>query len=349
MKLHKILFLYSELMPYSIASLNRLFESSEFDICVIHWSKKLKTPYKASSSKIRLIDKQDIKNLNDFCLNFNPDLMFISGRMDNDYLKIARLFKLRGVYVISGFDTQYKPSLKTLIKIIFGKFLYKKYFNSLWVCGARQKIMAKKIGYKDEEILKNLYSCDSDLFSNVKPNYKAKSLIFIGRLDKVKNIESLCSIFKDVNESINDTWTLNVIGDGPLLSKLRNQYKKYNCINILGFKTQDEIINIIKKSTVFVLPSNWEPFGVVVHECAYSGLPILCSKYVGSSDYFLRDGQNGFIFSNNKELKIKLKKLFSLGPTDFHKMGRISISLANRIDSKNWLRELKHVVNNKRI
>jgi glycosyltransferase involved in cell wall biosynthesis len=52
-------------------------------------------------------------------------------------------------------------------------------------------------------------------------------------------------------------------------------------------------------SKCFVLPSNFEPFGVVITEAAATGCSIIASDAVGAADHMVIEGVNGFIFPVN--------------------------------------------------
>ena len=87
--------------------------------------------------------------------------------------------------------------------------------------------------------------------------------MFIGRYFKVKNIESFAKTLDLINVERKSNYKLKIIGkfDGFYNKKL----KSIKCVDILGFKNIDEIIQIAKTCHVFCLPSKFEPWGVVLH------------------------------------------------------------------------------------
>lgn len=333
-------------MPYTIASLWELSNGMDIDISVIHWNKKLKTPYNVECDFLNIYKKEEIFYLEEFCNRMRPDYVYVSGRMDKEYLKTSLSLRANGAKIIMGMDTQFKISIKTFIKIILAKKLYHKYFDILWVCGERQRRLANWLGYKNNTIWENIYSGDSNVFVDIEPDYQSKNLLFIGRIDKVKNIEYLCEVFQKVNQDFSDLWTLNVVGVGPKLELLIAKHRKYKKICFHGFQSQVEIVDIIKQSTAFVLPSSHEPYGVVVHESAMCGLPIVCSSRVGASDRFVIHGENGFVFSKDSQLQKYLRLLFSLSHRDLKNMGNKSRELGIQINSQNWLRTFQNAVSN---
>ena len=91
-----------------------------------------------------------------------------------------------------------------------------------------------------------------------------------------------------------------------------------------------------------MLPSKYEPWGVILHEIVSVGKPVLVSDNVGSSSCFTKNGVNGFIFSHKKEndFKIKLKKIMELSEDDLEKMGKESVNLSKSISIYSWIQTL---------
>ena len=98
----------------------------------------------------------------------------------------------------------------------------------------------------------------------------------------------------------------------------------------------------LSKSGVYILPSLNEPWGVSVHEMAASGLPLILSDKVGSSDQFLVNNLNGFKFisGNKSSLKENMKKIIKLKDSDLIKMGDKSFELALSITPEIWSKKL---------
>jgi glycosyltransferase involved in cell wall biosynthesis len=87
-----------------------------------------------------------------------------------------------------------------------------------------------------------------------------------------------------------------------------------------------------------VLPSTFEPWGVVVHEFAAAGYPLVLSDAVGASEAFLQHGKNGYGFqANNMEaLREALANILSLSAHQLQDMGSTSRLLAQRITPQTW-------------
>lgn len=115
--------------------------------------------------------------------------------------------------------------------------------------------------------------------------------IYVGRLVPVKNVEFLVRAFNDNGKP------LTMVGKGPLDEKLREIAK--DNISFRGFVNNDEIGSVYQENDVFILPSTYEPWGLVVEEAIYWGLPVIVSDVVGCSEDMVADLNTGLIFKNN--------------------------------------------------
>ena len=66
-------------------------------------------------------------------------------------------------------------------------------------------------------------------------------------------------------------------------------------VQFLGFKNQTEIPTYYDLCDVFVLPSDHEPWGLVVNEVMNTGKPVIVSDQVGAGLDLVEDGKNGFV------------------------------------------------------
>jgi glycosyltransferase involved in cell wall biosynthesis len=94
-------------------------------------------------------------------------------------------------------------------------------------------------------------------------------------------------------------WDLVMIGSGvlkdQLLGRVPDSLKGRVCFT--GFiGEQSTITAIYKVCDVLVLPSDYEPWAVVINEAAAAGLAIVSSDVVGASAELVKDGVNGFLF-----------------------------------------------------
>lgn len=89
-----------------------------------------------------------------------------------------------------------------------------------------------------------------------------------------------------------------LVGDGelrPSLEKLAHEVAPCR-IKFLGFRNQSELPALYDLCDVFVLPSGFEPWGLVVNEVMNAGKTVVVSDQVGSGPDLVREGKNGSIF-----------------------------------------------------
>lgn len=89
-------------------------------------------------------------------------------------------------------------------------------------------------------------------------------------------------------------------GDGVLRNNLQSESARRKLANVyfLGFRNQSELPEIYASADCLVLPSSYEPKGLVVNEAMACGLPVIVSNRTGvwGPGDILRDGENGFVY-----------------------------------------------------
>lgn len=128
-----------------------------------------------------------------------------------------------------------------------------------------------------------------------------KQFISIGSLLPSKRFDLTISAFARVCEKVNDV-TLVIVGTGPLnhnLQKMVQEKKIEDKVSFYGFIKNTKLPEIYKESICFVLPSEFETFGVVYAEALASGIPVIASKCGGPEDIVNKG--NGLIIPINDE------------------------------------------------
>ena len=136
-------------------------------------------------------------------------------------------------------------------------------------------------------------------------------LLFFGRLDEAKGIATLIKAFSQLN---NQSLKLKIVGAGPELTKLQKltaQLSLSDRVKFVGQKTDSELIDIISRSLLVIVPSLWqETFGLVVLESYASYKPVVASR-VGALSELIIEGQTGQTFKHgdSQELAKILEQL----------------------------------------
>ena len=162
--------------------------------------------------------------------------------------------------------------------------------------------------YKDKVNPKCIYIPNLIEKSNTKSNLDSKNIVSIGRLSKEKGYLDLIDIFKSIHE-IYPNWKLNIIGDGAEYQKIKDRidnYKLSDYIILHGFLSKEEINKILEKSSIYVMTSYTESFGIVLLEAMSFGIPCISYTSASGANEIIEDNKDGYLIPNrNQELMIK--------------------------------------------
>lgn len=299
-----ILYLYSELVGYQIPIFFEYTNKYNAKVHVVNWDKNNIKPYAPPEIRNVTYYKRSqftTKSLTELALEINPDIIYISGWMDRDYLVVAKEFRKKGVPVVAGFDDQWIGTVRQRIASLLSPVIIKKYFSHAWVSGSYQYEFAKKFGFKNNNIIYNLLSCDTKLFCKGKEYLACKainypdSFLYVGNFRSVKGTDILVNAFEIYRSKYQGKWKLICVGNGEMRSLLEG----VPGVELLDFMNQEGLVEITKRSGVFVLPSRFEKWGVVVHEFTSAAMPLILSEYVGAMPTFFVENYNGISYKNN--------------------------------------------------
>lgn len=190
-----------------------------------------------------------------------------------------------------------------------------------WVNSGYQQNMERKIDvvyngidleiYKETSnfsTLRNLWNLSEDI----------KVILYVGRIDKEKGLETLIKAFALLRETHANTQLL--IAGKPLIQG--EEYKQSleqlvidlgidNYVNFLGYVTNTT--NLYQVSNLTVLPSVWpEPFGRTIVESMASGTPVVASRIGGIAEILTGEFQIGlFAPGNEQDLSATLNRLLN--------------------------------------
>jgi glycosyltransferase involved in cell wall biosynthesis len=85
----------------------------------------------------------------------------------------------------------------------------------------------------------------------------------------------------------------------------------------------------MQTARTLVCPGIWEPWGVVIHEGAAAGLPMIASYACGAITNYLRDGVNGIVIQPNPNaIRNAMLRMTFCKPDELERFGRASQALA---------------------
>lgn len=121
----------------------------------------------------------------------------------------------------------------------------------------------------------------------------SKRVIFVGRFSNQKDVWSLLRIWKIVHQRYPD-WELQMYGEGEQKPKFIETVKGLD-INISIFPPTSDIFNKYLNSSISVMSSRYEPFGLVLPEAMSCGLPVIAFNCPYGPADIIHDGEDGFL------------------------------------------------------
>ncbi len=235
---------------------------------------------------------------------------------------IASLFLPRDIAWIFSEHCVYNRRRTLKIFKILDNFTYNRY--SKIVCVSKQVEFAllnwipsnkgkTKVISNAVPIPKFLNSC----------SVKTYDILFVGRLTKQKSVEILLKAIKILKNKYSKNLKIAIVGDGELKENLNNLTVELGVnreVKFLGVRK--DVKELMVSSKIFVLPSRWEGFGIVIIEAMSNMLPVIATN-VGGIPELIEDGKDGILvppenpkalaraISNlleNEELREKLSK-----------------------------------------
>lgn len=196
----------------------------------------------------------------------------------------------------------------------------KEYYEKLFT-GINTKII--KIPFALENIPKDSSKLD---------NY---NLIAIGRLSKEKGFDDLLVLFAQLLEK-DKRFKLKIIGDGQEeenLKELIKTLKISNNVDLCGRKKSEEITNELLNSSMLLMTSLTESFGIVLIEAMSCGVPCIIFDDAKGACEIIKEGYNGYIVeSRNKKIYIdKILKAFN-NKKELKNMGKNAKEYSKKFD-----------------
>ncbi len=127
-----------------------------------------------------------------------------------------------------------------------------------------------------------------------------KRLVSVGRLSHEKGYLDLIKMFNIIHHDYND-WTLDIIGDGDereKIEKLIHELDLEDAVTLHGFKDKDFIYKTLHDSSIYLMSSYTESFGIVLLEAMSEGLPCVAFSSAEGANEIITSGNNGYLVKN---------------------------------------------------
>lgn len=210
--------------------------------------------------------------------------------------------------------------------------------DAVLVPSDRTEFYARRLGFAAADVIRGSISADTDLFGSGPRSGREiasrRSFLFVGRLVDHKGADVLAAAYERYRARSAAPWDLHVVGIGPLEPLLRS----LPGVTMHGFVQPPDVADLMRHVSCQLITSHIEPYGVVVHEAAASGLPILVGDVTGAAPGFVQDGQNGWVVpaGDVSEWADAMERVSTLPPDRLEGMSEISRALARRVSPQGW-------------
>lgn len=195
-------------------------------------------------------------------------------------------------------------------------------------------------GYDKVTVIPNFIQTDGQ---PLQSNLENKIVIAVGRLTEQKNFSSLIRAFRKVVDKHYD-WVLEIYGDGEERSMLEALIEELELQENVFLKGVTKNINEkYQNSSIFVLSSIMEGFGLVIIEAMAAGLPVVSYDCPCGPKDIINDGETGLLVSTNDENSLANSIIFLIeNPLILRNIGQKALTESNYYSLENimplWLK-----------
>ncbi|MHB9073541.1 MAG: glycosyltransferase family 4 protein [Desulfobaccales bacterium] len=248
----------------------------------------------------------------------NFDVLWVHGYNRWFHWLAMAWAKMRGLKVLVRDEATLlstpRRGLKRLAKRLFFLML-KNLVDGFLAIGTLNAAYYRSFGIAPERIFRVPYAVDNHFFrdkaraaSPERENLRRELglepgrpiILYASKLSPVKHGADLLEAYLQMspNPAQEPHSYLLFIGDGDQRETMEARARTVNwrSIKFLGFKNQTELPRYYDLCDVLVLPSVFEPWGLVINEVMNAGRAVVVSDQVGCAPDLVRSGENGYIF-----------------------------------------------------
>ena len=219
--------------------------------------------------------------------------------------------------------------------------------NAYFIALTREMVLfLKKLGVNVHNIRLIPNPIDK-LYYLIRPNYKAKTFLYVGRIEDIKGVDVLIKAFSIVLKKHPDA-KLIIVGNGSkmrYIKKLIKELKIDGAVELVGSVPYKRVKTFMEMSSVFVLPSRREGLSIALQQAMAAGLPIIATRVAGALDW-IKHGKNGLLVPvDNVEMLAKsMEYMLQLSENELRRMGVCSRIKAQRFKSERIIEEYMRLI-----
>lgn len=350
-----ILILFVEITSYNIARIKNVYEQNkEYHFTYVYANKsvsghKTNLPLVDNAVVLEGSSRDKIGQLRKILQSTDYEMMIINGYVDAVNMWLIRQARRMHIpYAIETDTPLHIPGnpVKRLLKRAYLTRIFRgKAYG--FPGGTRQAEVFRYYGMDPSHISIMPMTVDTKEFIKVaaaqaKEFYKEKHgfsgrkvVLYVGRFAEEKNLSSLISAMAELGKQHDDV-ALCLVGKGPQHDELKAQIDHLGIADLTrmeSYKLMPELAEFYCLADVFVLPSSFEPWGLVVNEALACSVPVIAAEQVGCVDDLIQKGINGDIYPTGdvRELKKLLEKWL------YHKPDHVDFSITDRWNHETYL------------
>ncbi len=163
--------------------------------------------------------------------------------------------------------------------------------------------------YRQKVKCKTVYIPNTlDYYPKKVSDLEEKRIISVGRLSEEKGYLDLIDVFSLVHQVYPD-WKLDIIGDGNQKENIQKKIEEYGLKDFIilhGFQNKEYINQLLQKSSVYVMCSYTESFGIVLLEAFSFGIPCVAFDSAKGATEIISNNWDGYLIKDrNKEIMAK--------------------------------------------
>ncbi|MGM9850098.1 MAG: glycosyltransferase [Bacilli bacterium] len=154
--------------------------------------------------------------------------------------------------------------------------------------------------YKERVNPKCVYIPNLVSKADVTSDLKSPNLVSVGRLSKEKGFIDLIDVFALVHMMYPE-WKLNLIGDGEEKDKIISKIHKYgleDSVIMHGFLDKDKVGKILSESSIYLMTSFTESFGIVLLEAFSYGVPCVAFDSAEGANEIISNNWDGYLIKD---------------------------------------------------
>ena len=311
---------FVEITEYNLARIRNVYSMLKTHCFTYIYGTKSITGHQSASSTpleaVVLLGKtsEKVRQVKSIFREKQCDLAIINGYTGAVNAWLIRYCRRHGIPYAIESDTQLNIPANPVRCLIKQAYLRRIFRGNAYGFpgGTRQIDLFRCYGMPEDHIFVMPMTVDTAQFREIserhtKEEYKQalgldgkKVILYVGRFTPVKDLPCLLRAAASLRQTHED-FIVCLIGKGeskPELERLTVELGLSDCVRFYDYQLMPRLAEYYSAADVFVLPSSFEPWGLVVNEALACRVPVIASDACGCVDDLIVPGENGDVFGS---------------------------------------------------